>query len=300
MDDKLNYACDIGIMAYNEEKNICRLLQALIDQNLEKVRISNIFVIASGCTDRTVEIVREFSRKNKSIKLLIQKKREGKPSAIDLFIKSTQAEILILESGDTYPEKETIEKLILPFADKEIGMTGAHVIPINNKNTFMGFAVYLLWKLHHLIALKKPKMGELIAFRKIFQKIPITSAVDEANIEPLVKGQGYRLKYIPEAIVYNKGPANLQDFIAQRRRIYVGHLALKENQGYIVSTMSGLRVFFTLLGNYEFTFQYIFFTPFVILLEIWARILGAYDFYHKKETHHIWEVCATTKDLTKK
>lgn len=294
------FTCDIGIMAYNEEKNIGRLLQALLDQNLNNVKISNIFVIASGCTDRTEEIVREFSRKDKGIRLLTQEKREGKPSAINFFIKNAQAEILILESGDTYLENDTIEKLISPFSDKEVGMAGAHVIPINNKNTFMGFAVYLQWKLHHLIAMKKPKMGELIAFRKIFQKIPRTSAVDEANIEPLIRGQGYRLKYVPEAIVYNKGPLNLQDFIAQRRRINVGHLALKENQGYIVSTMSGLRVFLTLLKSFEFTFQYIFYTPFVILMEIWARILGAYDFYYKKETHHIWKVCETTKDLTKK
>jgi len=294
------YACDIGIMAYNEEKNIGRLLEILINQKLAKVKIANIFVIASGCTDRTEEIVKEFLNRDSRIKLLFQEKREGKSSAINFFIKNAESEILVLESGDTLPEKETIENLILPFIDKNVGMTGAHVIPLNKDNTLSGFAVQMLWRLHHLIALKKPKMGELVAFRKIFQKIPKTSAVDEANIEPLIKGQGYRIKYVPEAIVYNKGPENISDFIRQRKRIYVGHLALKENQGYAVSTMSGIRVFFTLIRNFKFNFQYIFYTPLVILLEIWARLLGSYDFYHKKNDHSIWEICQSTKDLTKK
>lgn len=294
------FSCDVGIMAYNEGKNIGRLIFALLNQNLKEVKISNIFVIASGCVDNTVEIVKEFSQKDGRIKLLIQEKREGKPSAINFFIENAQAEILVLESGDTLPEKQTIENLISPLADKNIGMTGAHIIPINKDNTLIGFAVQLLWRLHHLIALKKPKMGELVAFRKIFQKIPQASAVDEANIEPLIKGQGYRLQYVPTAIVYNKGPVNLHDFISQRRRIYVGHLALKENQGYLVSTMSGLRVFLFLLKNFEFNFRSLFYTPLVILLEIWSRCLGFYDFYYKKDFHSIWETCSSTKDLTKK
>jgi glycosyltransferase involved in cell wall biosynthesis len=75
MRGKNMFSCDIGIMAYNEEKNISRLLQALLDQNLKAAKISNIFVIASGCTDRTEEIVRDFSVKNKRIKLLLQEKR---------------------------------------------------------------------------------------------------------------------------------------------------------------------------------------------------------------------------------
>ena len=52
--------CSVGITAYNEEANIGRLLQAVIDQRLYTVEITEIIVVASGCTDRTEEIVREY------------------------------------------------------------------------------------------------------------------------------------------------------------------------------------------------------------------------------------------------
>ena len=47
----------IGIMAYNEEANIGRLLSSLLDQNLTQANLTEIFVVASGCTDRTEKIV---------------------------------------------------------------------------------------------------------------------------------------------------------------------------------------------------------------------------------------------------
>ncbi len=51
MDEKIR--CSVGITAYNEEANIGRLLQAILDQRLYEVEICEIIVVASGCTDRT-------------------------------------------------------------------------------------------------------------------------------------------------------------------------------------------------------------------------------------------------------
>ena len=91
-----------------------------------------------------------------------------------------------MESADTLPEPTTIERLLEPMCgNPDIGMTGGHPVPINDKSTFMGYAVHLLWQLHHQIAIKKPKLGELTAFRRVFYRIPYDSAVDEANMEPL-------------------------------------------------------------------------------------------------------------------
>ena len=52
----------IGIMAYNEEANIGRLLQSLLNQILTHGYLSEIIVVASGCTDRTEDIVRHYMK----------------------------------------------------------------------------------------------------------------------------------------------------------------------------------------------------------------------------------------------
>lgn len=293
-------SCTIGIMAYNEEANIKNILERLSSQETKEIKINKIFVVASGCTDKTVEITQNFAKENPIVNLLIQEKREGKASAVNFFlekIRDEHEEIIVLVSADTLPEVDAIEKLILPFKDKEIGMTGAHPVPINKTDTFMGYLVNLVWELHHRIALAHPKMGEGIAFRNIFRRIPFESVVDEANIEPLVAGQGYHLKYIPDALIKNKGPTNTKDYIKQRRRIYSGHLTIRKFQGYSTSTMNPALIFFTLLKIMRWSPKYIAWTMGAIFLEAYGRLLGKMDFHAKKKSHISWDIAESTKDL---
>ncbi|MFZ5366483.1 MAG: glycosyltransferase [Patescibacteria group bacterium] len=290
-------SCSLGVMAYNEEKNIARALEALLSQKLKKVKIKEIYIIASGCTDRTIPITKRIAKTDKRIKLLIQKKREGKSSAVNLFLKHARSKIVVLVGADTLPQEDVVEKLVTPFLDPQIGMTGAHPIPVDPDNTFFGFAAHLLWELHHQVSLSSPKMGEMVAYRKVFERIPYASVVDEATVEPLIVGQGYKLLYVPSAIVFNKGTENLREFLKQRRRIHTGHLALIKVQGYSVSTLSKRRLFLAWLKSFRFEPRFIFWSPLVAFLEIVARLLGTYDFYFKKDKHTIWEVAYSTKRL---
>src|SRR5713226_2298586 len=115
--------CSIGITAHNEEANIGKLLDALLHQKLDSIDIAEIIVVASGCTDRTVSIIEEFAARDARIRLLEQKDREGKTSAINLFLQHAKEEICVLESGDTLPNEESIENLVKLFADPQVGMT---------------------------------------------------------------------------------------------------------------------------------------------------------------------------------
>ncbi len=241
----------MGITAHNEEANIGKLLQCVIDQRFQTVDLVEIIVVISGCTDNTEGIVRDYMARDGRIQLLIQAEREGKASAMNLFLQQAQEEVLILSSADLQPAPDTLQELIAPFSDPEIGMTACHPMPVNDKNSFMGFAAHLLWDLHHEMNLRGFKAGEMIAFRKVFTRIPEYTAVDEASVEPLIRGQGYEVRYMPQAIVYNKGPETSKDFLRQRRRIYAGHLELKQILGYSVSTMSGFTIISLLLRNLD-------------------------------------------------
>ena len=59
--------CSIGITVYNEQANIGRLLEALLNQKLESVIINEIIVIASGCTDNTEGVVQRFANRDNRV-----------------------------------------------------------------------------------------------------------------------------------------------------------------------------------------------------------------------------------------
>ena len=294
--EKERLSVSIGVFVYNEEKNIARLLRSLLVQKNNAVDIREIIVVSSGSTDRTDTIISDFLKKYNSIKLMVQEEREGKASAVNLFFENASEDILVLVNGDTILGDDSVEKLVLPFHDQCVGMTGGRPVPVNDKNQFLGFTVHLLWNMHHLISLRNPKLGELIALRNII-RIPRDTAVDEAWMEAIVKSKGFELRYVPDAVVYNKGPESVSDFLKQRRRIFAGHLDVKKKTGYKLSTVNPLNILFLTLRGLKLDPRAILYTSGAILMELSGRALGFYDYYIRGRNPFIWDVIKTTKEL---
>ncbi|GAH71001.1 unnamed protein product, partial [marine sediment metagenome] len=110
-------------------------------------------------------------------------------------------------------------------------------------------------------------MGEMIAFRNVVREIPGDTAVDEVSIETIVSQKGYKLHYVPEAVVRNRGPQTISDFLKQRRRIHAGHLWVKKTQQYVPSTMSSLGVIKALSRDIKFSSKSLFWTVGAICLD---------------------------------
>jgi biofilm PGA synthesis N-glycosyltransferase PgaC len=287
--------CSVGVTAYNEENNIGPLLTALLDQHLHQVEIAEIVVVASACTDRTVSIVRDYMTLDPRIRLIEQERREGKTSAVNLFLQAAHSDICVLESGDTIPHEHAIENLVRMFVDPEVGMVGAHKIPVNTPDHIAGLLTHLRLRMEHELCLEIPRLGELIAFRKVFERIPHDIAMDEAFVEALVIRHGLKVQYAPDAMVYNTGPTTIQDFVRQRRRNHAGHLYLKHKYGYAVSSIQNSRVARVALKELWGVVQLVWVLFLLAVLEGWSRVLGWYDFAIKRDRHVVWHMAWTQK-----
>jgi cellulose synthase/poly-beta-1,6-N-acetylglucosamine synthase-like glycosyltransferase len=292
--------CSIGIIVYNEAANIGRLLSALQKQKLQAVKIDEIIVVSSACQDGTDEIVEDFARQDPRIRLITEAERRGKSAAINRFIQAAQSEYLIIESGDTIPAADTVEKLIAAFQDEKIGMSGGRPVPENPETDFVGYSVNLLWRLHHQMALIAPKLGEMVAFRNIVKSIPEESAVDEASIEAVIRQQGYQKKYIPSALIHNKGPQTIAEFIMQRKRIATGHLWLIANQDYRVASQDKKMLLRLAQAEFKRAPHQLFWLLGTIFLELYSRWLGWIDFKFKNKNPYKWEIATSTKKLRDK
>lgn len=289
--------CSVGITAHNEEANIGRLLQAILDQHLHEVEVTEIIVVASGCTDNTEDIVKEFRERDPRIKLLVQERREGKSSAVNLFLQRAKEEICVVESGDTLPREDSVENLVRMFRDPQVGMTGAQKVAVNAPDHIVEYFSHLRLKMEHALCLEIPRLGEMIAFRKVFDQIPPDVAMDEAFVEALVIQRGLQVRYAPDAVVFSMGPHTMSDFIRQRRRNYAGHLHLKRKYGYRVSSLDTPRVMRLAIGEVGGALRLIWALGLLALLEAWSRILGAFDYYVRGEKHVVWDIAWTTKEV---
>ena len=287
--------CSVGVTAYNEEENIGNLLEALLDQHLHQVEIAEIIIVASACTDSTVPTIKAYAERDSRIKLIEQERREGKTSAVNLFLAHAQSEICVLESGDTIPHEYAVEHLVRIFADPGVGMVGAQKMAVNTPEHIVGLLSHIRLRMEHELCLEIPRLGEMIAFRKVFDRIPPDVAMDEAFVEALVVRNGLTVKYAPDAVVYNVGPTTISDFVRQRRRNHAGHLYLKHKYGYAVSSIQNRRVTRIALKELWGIVRLVWVLFLLAVLEAWSRLLGWYDFAVKRDRHVVWNMAWTQK-----
>lgn len=280
----------LGVFAHNEGRNIVGALQSIAKQKLDLIAIKEIIVISSGSYDRTNELVRQAAKQDSRIRLIEQIRREGKSSAINEFINRSRAEVLIAISGDLRLHTRAVEEISLPFLNPDIGMAGAHPIPLNIQHNPIGRHIRILWHLHHLISIQQPKCGEMVAFRKVIRSIPKESAVDEATLEVLLHLIGYQIVYAPRAIVYNRGPESISDFVKQRRRVYVGHQWVTGKYHYQVSTMKSVSVTKVIRQHLLNHPEDLIPTIQLVGLEALSRLLGWVDFNILNRNPYIWNM----------
>lgn len=285
-------------MVYNEEKNIIDLLESISNQKLRNIIVEKIIVVSSGSTDRTSELVLKYRTKDGRACLLVQDEREGKPSAINKFLKNSTEDIVIMSSGDVIFGERTVEKLITLFRDKTIGMTSTSPVPTNKNEGFMGFVASTHWKMHNILG----RHGESVAFRKsLVGFIPTNVVADEAYVEVMVQRSGLKVVHVNDAIILNKGPETSPEFLKQIRRHFLGHLQLEFGFHYSVSSMTKRGISDVLRELIMLSVNNLDKIPYCLgylSLEMLGRILGTFDFILGKRNPVLWDMVRSTKSLS--
>ena len=293
----------IAVPAFNEGRNIGHLIDSLRAQRTRRAQIVEIVVIASGCTDDTAAIVRERARRaGIPVRLIVEDERHGKVAAINTYLRHGRlpADAVCLCSADLLVSPEVVERLVqCLLLNPDMGMCGAHPEPTNGHGTFHGEATRFIWRMHHKVALEAPKLGELVLFRAgLIDVLPTESIVDEATLEQLISSAGYRLGYVPEALVHNHGPETLRDLVRQRRRITAGHYWLRAVSGYSVSTMAfGRTARLAMDELVAMNGAARFYAVGTIGVEVLSRALGWLDFASGRQPRAVWKMCPTTKTV---
>jgi len=285
----------IGIPAYNEEKTIAKSITSVLKQIKDD---DEVIVVASGCTDNTVREVKKIQRGDKRIKLIIEKERKGKASAINLIIKNAKHEIIVQTDGDVIVGKGAINQLVKHFEDKKVGGVSGHPIPIiPENNLFYGWTIMSYRKIHELRKEESEKgifwhlSGYLLAFRKeALMKVPFAKGAVDAWMGKIIKENGYKIIYEPDAKVLVKAPLNIKDFVNQKARVRAGYCFLPK----VPRTVKRELFYFPKeLLKIPFKRWPKFFISGFIYLYSWIK--GFYLAKTKKSLYEIWKTPKSTK-----
>lgn len=286
------------VTACNEEETIGALLDVLLQARPDGVPIKEVVVVSSACTDATDDIVTRYAGHDARVKLIAEPVRRGKAAAINTFLRSRPGgtDVTLLSSADVRPAPGAVEAIVEALRDERVGMAGGRPVPQNPGNALVDRMARLLWDLHHEVALRSPKLGEVVAFRSaLVTAIDERSPVDEASLEAAVEAGGAALRYVPDAIVGNMGPTTQREWLSQRRRIAYGHAWLKRNCAYRVSTAGAARVAPIWLRTVGRSPRNWTAGLALVAFEIVARVLARIDAVRNPSRHAVWEIARSTK-----
>lgn len=289
----------VGVITCNEEATIGPLLETLSAAKGPDFEISEIIVVSAECRDRTDGIIQRLAANDPRIRLIAEPKRRGKSAAINTFLAvRSESDLTLLSSGDVLPAPDFLSRIVTAMKEPSVGMAGGRPVPLNSRRTLTGRMAHALWELHHEVALRSPKLGETIVFRSaLVTNVPEDSPVDEASIEQTIRDGGWNLRYVPEAIVENRGPDTLAEWFSQRKRIAFGHAWLKNSSGYAVSTDSSGTVASLLFAYILRHPGEIMTAAILVAIEIAAKVAARLD-YGGGTKYRIWDIAASTKSRT--
>lgn len=284
------------VPTHNDGSNIGPLVERL----LAEPSVGEVLVVASACDDATVPTVMDLAATaDGRIRLYVEAVRSGKPAAVNFGLSQNELPVVMVVSGDVLPEPGTIDQLVEAVQQPGVGLAGGRPVPVNPETTLIGHAVHLLWRLHHRVAMGRPKIGEVIAMRaEAAVPLPETS-VDEPCFQAMLEGAGWKSAYVAEALIANRGPCTAKDFVKQRRQVHTGNLWLQRRQGYTVPSLHPALLLTELWRDLlddprRCRPKRLLWTASTVTMEVWSRLLARYDYVRGRE-NRVWGMVESAK-----
>lgn len=287
----------VVVGAYNEEKHITDLLEALLNQT----RLPDeIIIVDDGSKDRTAEIIGSYVSKNPIIKYIFQK-NAGPAAARNNAWKNSTSDICIFTDGDCVPENVWVERLIKPFDNEKVGGVAGAYKTINKKNILSRFiGLEIEWRYSKVkdeiqahgtynLAVRKKVLEEIGGLDESY---PVPSGEDWDMTYKI--SERYKLIFIRDAVVGHYHPEKFWWYMKNqvrrafdRIKVYKDHPEMKKGDNYTPSytkyqLLSSALFAPSLIFLYPL-FKFSFALPIVIFLVMMITTLIPFPYLIKKD-----------------
>jgi len=211
------------VPAYNAEDSLGDCLAALQAQTLDRDQYE-ILVVDDGSTDETPEVARRCGIR------LIRQPNAGPAVARNRGAQAARGEILLFTDADCAPAPDWIERMTDPFRDPEVA--GAKGVYRTRQREWVARFVQLEYEDKYTRMSRQDRIDFVdtysAAYRRDvflanggFDALFSTASVEDQEFSFRLARKGYRLVFVPRAIVYHCHDTTLGEY--WRRKVSIGY-----------------------------------------------------------------------------
>ncbi|MET9472382.1 bifunctional polysaccharide deacetylase/glycosyltransferase family 2 protein [Streptomyces sp. NPDC002922] len=210
------------VPAYNEKECIANTLNSLA----ASTHPIEIVVVDDGSTDGTAEIAESLGLPNVRV---IRQPNAGKPAALNNGVRHARYDIVVMMDGDTVFEPDTVQRLVQPFGDPEVGAVAGNA-KVGNRTTMIGAWQHIEYvmgfnldrRMYDLLRCMPTIPGAIGAFRRDavlgVGGMSEDTLAEDTDITIALHRAGWRVVYAEHARAWTEAPASLGQLWRQRYR----------------------------------------------------------------------------------
>ncbi|MCM0677303.1 glycosyltransferase [Micromonospora phytophila] len=213
----------IIVPAYNEQAGIVASVRSLACGDHREIEV---IVVDDGSTDGTANLAESLGLPNVRV---IRKPNGGKASALNTGIQYASHEIIVTVDGDTVFERDSVRRLVQPFADPSVGAVAGNV-KVANRRGLLGRWQHIEYvigfnldrRLYETLGCMPTVPGAIAAFRRrallAAGGMSDDTLAEDTDITMAVLRAGWRVVYEERARAWTEAPASLAQLWRQRYR----------------------------------------------------------------------------------
>jgi cellulose synthase/poly-beta-1,6-N-acetylglucosamine synthase-like glycosyltransferase len=232
-------AITVGTVAFNEARSIAKSLRSILVAVQLLGNLSEVIVVASGCTDQTVEQVWRVVDTSPTIQLVDGTQRLSKCEGLNVVAGRARGEILIFVDADLIVHDEALRILSQAFAeDPTLSVAYGRMVPTKGASRL--WTTVGAWTASALDTIRGLPdgsglwlvCGPLFAVRaSAWMNLPKGLMSDDVYVGLSAQSKGLRIRYLRNAIAYGLYPQTLRDYLDQKLRNRMARIQLRMLEG---------------------------------------------------------------------
>ena len=198
---KIN-SVSIVIPLYKDKNTVTKMIKSSLKILRKSIKNYEVIAVDDGCPDKSGNVARKFTKKNKKVKVIIHKKNLGYGAAIKTGFKKSKYDCVFAIDGDGEYDVNVLPQLLKKLENSDLVITRRYKKQYNTWRSIVSWTYNFVLRLLFNIDSRDISSGSRLVRKELIKKINIDTDSPFLGAELTIKATSLGYKVNEYGIYY--------------------------------------------------------------------------------------------------